>query len=129
MNPDGRFLEQVADWEIKNKPAQPDIIGPTAVSAVVGNSIQFSILGEDLNGESFPHVRILSPVASGLSVTEKVLNERPQNIFPTTEYIVSWANIPADLVGQTIPIKIEVCETIYRQCRIQEIQMSLVTGL
>lgn len=126
VSPDGRFVEQSVDWEIRNKPVPPNLIGPGTLSGTVGTSVQFSVLGEDRNGESFPHVRIVSPALSGLSVVENGLNNRPQDIFPTMEFIVSWTRIPMDLAGQTIPIKIESCESVYQQCRIHEIQMALV---
>lgn len=127
INPNSKSLDAPITWTVSNKATQPYIVGPANLTAAVNSNLSFSLLSEDLNGEEFTHFSIVSPTnIAGITGREVLLNTDAKNIYPTTEYDVTWTNISTALVGQTINIKVQACNDSYQKCSTQNIQVNVI---
>jgi len=133
INPDNKILDQDLTWIIANNTLAPMIEGPVAINATAGSTLCFTLLASDMNGEEYPHFSILSsPQGASIVGTETLLSsngDASQELlihYPSTQYTVTWSNVPVALVGQLVPLSIQSCSNTYQKCSTQNIQVKVL---
>ena len=127
-NADAKILDQNVLWTVKNKALEPAIRGITSLTVTAGSTFNFSARAIDLNGESFPHFKLVSPSMDNLATDETLMSSDPQYELPATEFKMTWKDVDAADVGKTVSFKLQACEATYQKCTNYEIQITVIAA-
>ncbi len=104
-NPRGKRLDFNVVWTVANRIAPPLVAGPVDITQPV--DVDFVVMAEDQNNEYTPQWTGTHPGYGNLSVTTRAViggSGKPKSMG-----LISWKNIPADKLGQTVTLNLRAC--------------------
>ncbi len=127
LDQDDHAISAKLTWTITNNYLAPLIIGPSRI--LQSSVVNFTLIAEDPNGEVFPDWKILDVKGLGnIKGYEVQIQPTRAQPHPATEFDVVWTNVPPELLGRTITLKLRACTSSSKLCSTQAVQVQLVNA-